>query len=67
MEAPPALLEQVPAASRQALLDVLAADPRPHYHKDPQRVYGMSFAGMEVRFTVDQGVLRVVGVERKGT
>ncbi len=67
VEAPPALLEQVPAASRQALLDVLAADPRPHYHKDPQRVYGMSFAGMEVRFTVDQGMLRVVGVERKGT
>ncbi len=65
VEIPPELLEKVPASSREALAQVLAADPRPHYHKDPQRVYGMGFAGMEVRFTVDQGLLRVVDVARK--
>ena len=65
VEIPPELLEKVPASSREALAQVLAADPRPHYHKDPQRIYGMGFAGMEVRFTVDQGLLRVVDVARK--
>lgn len=62
---PDALLEQVPPSSREALLGVLAADPRPHYHHDPQRVYGMSFAGIEVRFVVEEGVLRVREVYRK--
>ena len=50
---PPALLAQVPAERQEALRGVLAQDPRPHYQKDPQRVYGFSFAGFEVRFTVD--------------
>ena len=50
---PPALLAQVPAERQEALRGVLAQDPRPHYQKDPERVYGFSFAGFEVRFTVD--------------
>lgn len=62
---PDSLLEQVPPDSREALMGVLAADPRPRYHHDPQRVYGMSFAGVEVRFVVDGGVLRVKEVYRK--
>ena len=42
-----------------ALLAVLAQDPRPHYQEDPERVYGFGFAGMEVRFSVADGVLTV--------
>lgn len=38
-----------------ALHDVLALDPRPHYQDDPSRVYGMTFAGVNVRFTVKEG------------
>ena len=56
---PPELLEQVPQDRREALRGVLAQDPRPHYHDDPQRVYGFGFAGMEVRFTVEDNVLTV--------
>ena len=56
---PPALLSQVPAEKREALLQVLAQDPRPSYHRDPGRVYGMAFAGLEVRFTVEGGALTV--------
>ena len=52
---PPALLAQVPAGRQEALRGVLAQDPRPHY----QRVYGFSFAGFEVRFTVDGNQLTV--------
>lgn len=46
------------------LTDLLALDPRPHYHDDPQRVYGMTFGGYDVRFRVADGVLTVVEVER---
>lgn len=59
VDCPAALLSQVPAEKREALLGVLAQDPRPSYHDDPQRVYGMAFAGLEVRFTVDGSVLTV--------
>ena len=41
---------------------LLALDPRPHYHDDPQRVYGMTFYGYDVRFRVADGVLTVVEV-----
>lgn len=45
-----------------ALKQALALDPRPHYHSDPLRVYGMPFAGRDVRFTVDGEVMRVIDV-----
>lgn len=45
-----------------ALRQVLAQDPRPRYHADPQRLYGMPFDGRDVRFRVEQGVLTVVEV-----
>lgn len=63
------LLVQVPKEHRQALLGVLAQDPRPSYHTDPQRVYGMEFAGLEVRFSVQNDVLTVLTIkpnEKKG-
>ena len=60
---PPQLLERVPQELREALLGVLAQDPRPTYHHDPQRVYGMAFGGLQVRFTVDGDRLAVVEVE----
>ncbi len=52
VECPPELLGELPPEKREALLAVLAQDPRPSYQSDPGRVYGMAFAGAEVRFTV---------------
>lgn len=60
---PAQLLERVPQELREALSGVLAQDPRPTYHHDPQRVYGMAFGGLQVRFTVDGDRLTVVEVE----
>ena len=62
VDCPPALLEQVPDEKRAALLGVLAQDPRPSYQADPDRVYGMSFAGLEVHFTVNGGRLIVTEI-----
>lgn len=60
---PAQLLDKVAEKKRTALLGVLSQDPRPSYHGDPQRIYGMAFAGMEIKFTVEQGTLHVCAVE----
>ncbi|MBQ6117000.1 MAG: tRNA (N6-threonylcarbamoyladenosine(37)-N6)-methyltransferase TrmO [Oscillospiraceae bacterium] len=59
VEIAPELLERIEPARRKALLGVLACDPRPRYQDDPDRIYGLSFAGYEVKFRVDGGVLTV--------
>lgn len=46
----------------QVLKDLLSLDPRPHYHADATREYGMSFKGYDVRFRVENNVLYVLGI-----
>lgn len=58
----PALLEPVPPERREALLAVLSHDPRPSYQRDPERVYGMAFAGCNVRFRVEGEHLTVLEI-----
>ena len=60
---PPALLQQIEEEKREALRGVLENDPRPSYQNDPNRVYGVAFAGKNVKFTFDGGVLTVRGIE----
>lgn len=50
-------------ADYSALYKILELDPRPQYHNDPERVYGMPFGGYDVRFKVSaDGVLEVVEI-----
>ena len=60
---PSALLERLPETERPGLLAVLANDPRPRYQDDPQRLYGLTYAGCNVTFRVEGGTVVVVGVE----
>lgn len=60
---PPDLLARIPEDRREALCAVLALDPRPSYQNDPTRIYGMRFAGCDIRFTVNNSTLTVCGVE----
>ena len=46
-----------------SLIEVLALDPRPSYHEDAERVYGLSFSGYNVRFKVDGDTLTVVEID----
>ena len=55
--------EECEEVLRTALRGVLANDPRPRYQDDPARVYGLRFAGKNVRFRVEGDVLTVVAVE----
>lgn len=66
VECPDELLRAVPEEKRSALIGVLAQDPRPSYQDDAARVYGMAFAGLDVKFTVDGTCLTVCGVEKSG-
>ena len=63
VEFPAELLERVAPEQRPGLLGVLESDPRPRYQDDPHRVYGLTFAGQNVKFTVDGGTLTVLEVE----
>ena len=64
VEFPEEYLRIYPEEKRQAVLGVLAEDPRPAYVKDEKRVYGVSFAGYDVKFRVIGDVLRVCGMEK---
>lgn len=46
-----------------ALIQVLSLDPRPSYQNDPERVYGMSFSGVNIRFRVEDDILEVLDQE----
>ena len=62
---PEELLARIPAEKQEAIIAVLKQDPRPSYHNDPTRKYGVGFAGYDVRFVVDGEVLTVVEVVQK--
>lgn len=50
---------------RGVLESILSQDPRPHYHDDPERIYGMEYAGYDVRFRVSGSVLTVTDIVMK--
>ncbi len=64
VEFPEELLAEISEEKRAAIIEVLKQDPRPSYQNDPDRRYGVAFAGYDVRFKVADGVLRVVEVEK---
>ena len=61
---PPELLEKLPQGKRAAAIQVLSHDPRPSYQKNPERVYGLTFAGYDIRFQVTEQKLRVLEVRK---
>lgn len=55
-------LSVLPEAKRTALTELLSRDPRPQYHDDSERVYGMAFGGYEVKFRVDGERLYILSI-----
>lgn len=60
---PQELLKKIPESKQKAAIDVLSHDPRPSYQKDSDRVYGLTFAGLDIRFTVKDNTLTVCDVK----
>ena len=65
VEFPPELLKKLPSGKQAAAIGVLSHDPRPSYQRKPGRVYGLNFAGFDIRFTVEDAVLAVQSVEKQ--
>ncbi len=63
VEFPDELLRKLPENKREAAVGVLSHDPRPSYQHSPERIYGLTFAGFDIRFTVNEAVLTVVEVK----
>ena len=59
---PTELLDRLPKDKQAAAIGVLSHDPRPSYQKDADRIYGLSFAGCDIRFRVEEKLLTVVDV-----
>lgn len=59
---PETLLEKLPEDKRQPAKDVLSHDPRPSYQRKPERIYGVTFAGFDLRFQVQDSTLTVIDV-----
>lgn len=57
------LRSKVPEDKRDALMEILALRPVPAYQSEPDRVYGMKYAGLEIRFRINDDKLTVVSVE----
>lgn len=63
VEVPAEMLNLIPKEKRQALIEVLRQDPRPHYQHDPKRIYGVAFDRFNVSFKVDGRILTVTKIK----
>ena len=59
VEIPKICLLKLPEEHRECVRQILAGDPRPSYQNDPDRIYGMEYAGYEIKFRVKDGMLTV--------
>ena len=59
---PKHLLELLPKSKQEAAIGILSHDPRPSYQRTPERIYGVSFAGFDIRFRVEDNMLHVLNV-----
>jgi tRNA-Thr(GGU) m(6)t(6)A37 methyltransferase TsaA len=58
------LLQKVPESQRESLIEVLAHDHRPQYQNDPERVYGIAFGDMDIKFKVEGCLLTVLQIAK---
>ena len=65
VECDEALLAPLPRQKRKALLALLREDPRPGYTDDPERIFGMEYAGFDIRFKIRENTLKVLEINRK--
>lgn len=64
VEAEDEVFHQIPEMHREAVLEILAQDPRPGYQNDPERIYGMEYAGMEIKFRAEEDKIILISVEK---
>jgi len=61
---PADFIDIIPEEKLAPLKEILAIDPRPAYQNDPERIYGFQFAGLEIKFKVEEQTLRVISIQK---
>lgn len=61
---PESVRTKIPSCHIPSVVKTLSLDPRPHYHDNPERIYGMRYADMDIRFQVADGQLTVLDVRK---
>ena len=56
---------KIPEGQEEAVRQILSLDPRPGYQEDPERVYGLEYENMDIRFRVQKGTLTVCEIARR--
>lgn len=56
------LMQKIPLKDRNTVIELLSQDPRPSYQNDPNRIYGMNFADINIRFKVQNNILTVIEI-----
>ena len=62
VEIPESIANKLDAQTLLQLREILEEDPRPHYQNDPDRIYGFTFKGMQIRFCAKDGLIKVLSV-----
>ena len=62
VKVPDTLLARLPDDKREDIISLLSQDPRPSYQDDPERIYGMAFSGLEIKFKVSGNTLFVTDI-----
>ena len=62
VDCPEGVLSIFPEDKRQTLLDILSCDPRPSYQSDSERIYSFEFAGFNIKFNVEENILKVIKI-----
>lgn len=65
VDCPEKYLSRLSDNCRESIVSLLAQDPRPSYQDDPERIYGLRFAGYEVKFRVEHSILYVCSIEKE--
>lgn len=64
VDIPKNLVDKIPPTKINTVKEILAEDPRPSYQNDTQRIYGLEFAGLNIRFKVEEENLTVTEVDK---
>lgn len=64
VDIPDEVLEQIPQEKREAVLEMLAQDPRPGYQKNPERIYGIEYGEHNIRFRAEDDRILVLEVQK---
>lgn len=63
VEIPDELAKEIPVDTLQSLKEILASDPRPAYKEDSDRIYGFDFSHYSIKFTVNNGILKITDIK----